>query len=502
MAQLGFSLDENIHFVKESLGYSNDIVVREVSLDRTEPVRAAVLYADGMVDSYIVQGVLIDSLLYKARLKECELIQEDEFLTYLKESVLTVGDMGDVFDFPTLFTALLSGCVIVIVDGYAQAIHIGLQEWKDRGVTEPSSQTVIRGPRESFTETLRTNVTLLRRRIASEKLWVEMIRIGEETKTEVAIVYMKGIVEEGVIEEVRNRLDRISVDGIMESGMIEELIQDEAYTPFPTIANSERPDVIAANLLEGRVAILVDGTPFVLTVPSLFVEFFHSAEDYYQRFDFSTLIRMLRFACFLIALLAPSLYIAITTFHQEMLPTQLLISLAAQREGVPFPAFFEALMMEIAFEILREAGIRMPRAVGQAISIVGTLVIGQAAVEAGIVSAAMVIVVSITAISSFIFPASNMSITVRILRFPLMVLAASFGIYGIIVGMLVLVLHLCSLRSFGVPYMGTFAPFSLKEQRDSIFRLPLWALNKRPETITKNNQRRQSPGIKPHPPRK
>lgn len=201
-----------------------------------------------------------------------------------------------------------------------------------------------------------------------------------------------------------------------------------------------------------------------------------------------------------IALLAPSLYIAITTFHQEMLPTQLLISLAAQREGVPFPALVEALLMEIAFEILREAGIRMPRAVGQAISVVGTLVIGQAAVEAGIVSAAMVIVVSITAISSFIFPAVNMSIPVRILRFPLMLLAASFGIYGIIVGVLGLVLHLCSLRSFGVPYMSTFAPFSFKEQRDAILRAPRWMMDKRPESITKRNMRRQPPNLKPKPP--
>ncbi|MDH6350731.1 spore germination protein [Brevibacillus sp. FSL K6-0770] len=500
MAQIGPRLDENVHFVKESLGYSNDIVIRELVLDSREPVRAAILYTDGMVDSHMVQGVLINSMLYKTRFKEIELEREEDLVPFLKDAVLTVGDIGDVNNFPELFTAMLSGCVIILIDGYEKAMAIGLQEWKDRGVTEPTAQTVIRGPREGFTESLRTNITLLRRRIASEKMWVETRRIGEVTKTEIAVVYIKGLVEEGVIEEVRNRLDRIDVDGLMESGMIEELIQDAAYTPFPTISNSERPDVVAANLLEGRVAIIVDGTPFVLTVPSLFVEFFHSAEDYYQRADFSTLIRMLRFVSFFIALLAPSLYIAITTFHQEMLPTQLLISLAAQREGVPFPALVEALLMEIAFEILREAGIRMPRAVGQAISVVGTLVIGQAAVEAGIVSAAMVIVVSITAISSFIFPAINMSIPVRILRFPLMILAASFGIYGIIVGVLGLVLHLCSLRSFGVPYMSTFAPFSFKEQRDAILRAPRWMMDKRPESITKRNMRRQSPNLKPKPP--
>lgn len=319
MAQIGPSLDENVRYVKEALGYSNDIVIRELVLDSREPVRAAVVYTDGMVDTHMVQGVLINSLLYKTRFKELELEREEELVPFLKDAVLTVGDIGDVDNFPEMFTAMLSGCAILFLDGYEQAMAIGLQEWKDRGVTEPTAQTVIRGPREGFTENLRTNVTLLRRRIVSEKMWGETRRIGEVTKTEIAVVYIKGLVEEGVVEEVRSRLDRIDMDGIMESGMIEELIQDAAYTPFPTISNSERPDVVASNLLEGRVAILVDGTPFVLTVPSLFVEFFHSAEDYYQRADFSTLIRMLRFICFFIALLAPSLYIAITTLtaHQS-----------------------------------------------------------------------------------------------------------------------------------------------------------------------------------------
>jgi len=246
------------------------------------------------------------------------------------------------------------------------------------------------------------------------------------------------------------------------------------------VYNSERPDVIAAGLLEGRVAILVDGTPFVLMVPGLFIHFYQSAEDYYQRADISTLLRILRLLGLFIALLGPSLYIAITTFHQEMLPTQLLLSLAAQREGVPFPAFIEALMMEVAFEILREAGIRMPKSVGQAISIVGTLVIGQAAVDAGIVSAAMVIVVAITAISSFIVPAFSLSISIRILRFGLMGLAASFGLFGITVGMIALILHMCSLRSFGIPYMSPFAPFIWSDQKDSIFRFPRWGLLSRP----------------------
>jgi len=339
---------------------------------------------------------------------------------------------------------------------------------------------------------------LLRRKIKDPNLWLETKQIGRVTKTDVAIMFIKGIASEDVVEEVRTRLDRIDIDSILESGYIEELIQDETFTPFPTVYNSERPDVIAAELLEGKIAILVDGTPFVLVVPALFISFLHAAEDYYQRADISSLIRILRYVGILISLLAPSLYVAITTFHQEMLPTPLLLGLAAQREGVPFPAFIEALVMEVAFEILREAGLRMPRTIGPAVSVVGTLVIGQAAVEAGIVSAAMVIVVAITAISSFVFPSYSMSNAFRILRFPMMGLAASFGLFGIIVGIIALVLHLCSLRTFGVPYMSPFAPMIPVDQKDAVIRLPRWALFSRPRLINKTNVNR---GLNPPPPK-
>jgi spore germination protein KA len=297
-------------------------------------------------------------------------------------------------------------------------------------------------------------------------------------------MYLKGIANDKTVSEVQSRLNRISIDAILESGYIEELIQDETYSPFPTVYNTERPDAVAGAILEGRIAILVDGTPFVLVVPALFVHFLQASEDYYQRADIATLIRFLRYFSFFLALLTPSLFIAITTFHQEMLPTQLLISLASQREGVPFPALVEAVMMEITFEVLREAGVRLPRAVGSSISIVGALVIGQAAVEAGIISA-------LTAISSFVSPNFNMSISVRILRFIFMLLGASFGLFGIILGLIVMVLHLNSLRSFGIPYLAPFAPFILKDQKDGIIRLPHWALSSRPRLISQNNIKRE-----------
>ncbi len=490
MSQLiGTNLQNNLRSIKEAIGNSDDIVFREFGIgENGGGIDAAVLFTDGLVDTKSVQDFIMETLLID--IQNIDITKKDI------ADILTVGNMQQVTDFDTLFTRLLSGAAILLLDGYAQSFSISMSGFKDRGVTEAAGETVIRGPKEAFSETIRTNSALIRRKIKDPNLWLETRQIGRVTKTDVSIMYINGIVNDKVVEEVRKRLERIDIDGILESGYIEELIQDETYSPFPTMYNSERPDVIAAELLEGKVAILVDGTPHVLVVPALFISFLQSPEDYYQRADISSLLRILRFIGIFIALLGPSLYIAITTFHQEMIPTQLLISLAAQREGIPFPAFIEALMMEITFEILREAGVRMPRAIGQAISIVGTLVIGQAAVEAGIVSASMVIVVSITAISSFVIPAINMTISFRMVRFPLMGLAASFGLFGIIVGIIALVLHLCSLRTFGVPYMSPFGPFILADQKDTLFRLPHWAMFSRPRLISQKNvirEKNQSP---------
>lgn len=502
MEALKTSLEENIQHVKAALGDSGDIVTRKILIGKEGELKAGIIYTKGLVNTSSVHNFIIESLMLDTRGTEFEqkVSSGQNALQLIKDYALTVGDIDDVTDYETLFTALLSGRTIFLLDGYTQGFAIGLVGWENRGVTEPTSQAVIRGPQEGFSETLITNSALIRRKIKDPNLWLESRKIGRVTKTDVAIMFIKGIVNEKVVEELRSRLDRIDIDGILESAYIEELIQDATYTPFPTVFNTERPDVIAAGLLEGRVAIIIDGTPFVLLVPALFGQFNQAAEDYYQRADIGTLIRLLRYLSFFIALLAPSLYIAITTFHQEMIPTALLISLAAQREGVPFPAFIEALVMEMTFEILREAGVRLPRAVGQAVSIVGALVIGQAAVEAGIISAAMVIVVSITAIASFVFPSYNMAISVRILRFGLMGLAASFGLYGITLGLIALVLHLCSLRSFGIPYMSPFAPFILADQKDMLVRFPLWGMFSRPRLISQKNViREQNSPPKPEP---
>ncbi|WP_394231481.1 spore germination protein [Niallia oryzisoli] len=488
--------------IRQTMGNSTDIITRQFKTGKNGLIEIGIVYIDGLADKNFIQDFIIEPLMTDLRITKLdfEVNKQTNLFEVIKDFNVAGGDMKVISDLKLLYSNMLSGDTIILVDGYSKAFAVSSRGWEMRGLEEPSSQTVVRGPKEGFTETLRINTSLIRRRIKNTNLWIETLSVGEKTQTDVALLYIKGIANDKIIQEVRNRMNKINIDAILESGYIEELIQDESYTIFPTIHNTERPDAACGSLLEGRIIIMVDGTPFVLIVPALFIEFFQSSEDYYQRADISTLLRLLRFLCLFLALLTPSAYIAVTTFHQEMLPTRLLISLAAQREGVPFPAIVEAIMMEITFEILREAGVRMPRAVGPAISIVGALVLGQAAVEAGVVSATMVIIVSLTAIASFVSPTFNMGIAIRILRFVFMILAATFGLFGIIIGLIIMVAHLASLRSFGVPYLSPMAPFIAGDQKDAILRIPLWGMLSRPRLISQKDIKREN-SSSPKPPK-
>ncbi len=489
-------LQENEAALKQALGESTDLVKKKLTLGRS--IELSLFFIDGLVDNGILHNSILYSLIERgfSEFKEPEEMDAPHKLQLLKDCILMAGDITEIDDFGKMLHDLLSGGIILLLDGADTALRIALPGWEDRNVSEPSSQSVVRGPMEGFTERLRTNTALIRRKIKDQHLWLETFQIGKVTQTDVAIMYLDNIAKTEIVNEVKRRLAKIDTDSILESGYIEEFIQDTALTPFPTIFNSDRPDTVAAGILEGKVAILVDGTPFVLLVPSFFLNFFQSAEDYYQRADIATLLRFIRYLSFFIAMLAPALYVAITTYHQEMIPTNLVISLAAQRETVPFPAFVEALLMEVTYEVLREAGVRIPKNIGQAISIVGTLVIGQAAVEAGFISSAMVIIVSITAISSFVIPETGMSIAVRIIRFALMGLAAFMGLFGILFGLFIIVLHLAGLRSFGMPYMSPIGPYNQSDLKDSVFRLPWPKLTTRPKQTEPVDVIRQETGRK------
>ncbi|MEK3835325.1 MULTISPECIES: spore germination protein [unclassified Paenibacillus] len=479
---LADTVAQSLLHIQTELGGSPDLQIRRIQIGGERRLEAAAVHLSGLADPAAVNEFVLGSLLNHteelfldrtdggadSRGEEASLPQQ------ILSRAMETGDAELQENWKEIMLAILSGDTAILLEGCRSAILCGTRGGEQRAVSEPSSQLVVRGPKDGFVESVATNISLIRRRIKSAKLRLEVLKIGSETHTHVALMYMKGIAGEDLIREARDRLNKIVINEILESGNIEELIQDKTFTPFPTIYNSERPDVAAGNLLEGRVVIIVDGTPFVLILPAVFTQFFQSAEDYSQRFDISILMRLVRYLSFLVLILGPSVYLALTTYHYEMIPTTLLINLLSQRENVPFPAFVELLLMELAFEILREAGVRMPRAIGQTVSVVGALILGTAVVEAGIITPIMVIVVALTGIASFALPAYNMAIAGRIIRFAFLIMASIFGFYGITLGLILLVAHMSSLRSFGVPYLFPFVPLSIKGHKDTLFRMPLW----------------------------
>lgn len=367
------------------------------------------------------------------------------------------------------------------------AIGNGIEQ---RSIQESENENSLRGPRDGFVEALNTNLSLIRRRYPDPELKVDIQVLGRRTKTKVALLSINGIVNPSVLDEVRTRLSTMDIDEVLDSGTVEQWIEDSWYSPFPQVQYSERPAKVLHTLLEGRIAIIVDGSPIVLIVPVTFSMLFQAPDDYYERWMIGSSIRVIRMVGAVVALVLPSLYIALIAYHPGMIPTQLAISISASRAEVPFPSLLEAIFMEATLEMLREAGLRLPKIMGQTIGIVGGLVIGQAAVEAGIVSPVLVIVVAITAISSFLVPAYNGAIALRLLRFPLMLLSGSLGLFGLILGVMAILAHLVSLKSFSINYFSPIVPYRISDWKDLLIRAPLPYLKKRPEILHPQDQTR------------
>jgi len=491
-------LEVNLKLLRQIVGQSSDLAFRELRLGAGGSVRAGLVFVDGLVASSSLNEGLIKGVTLESRMAAVD--GRGDLFALVREFMISNGTVQEAENIFQVLDKVLYGLAALFIDGYSRALVVDVKGGPVRSVEEPMSESVVRGPRVGFTEQLRTNTALLRRALRTPNLVIEGAVLGRYTRTTVEIAYIKGLASPALVREVKNRLLRIDTDGVLESGYIEEFIEDQPLSPFPQVFHTERPDRVVGALLQGRVAIVTDGTPFVLVVPAEFITFMHVPEDYYERWYLSSAIRLMRYIAFAASLLLPSMYIAVTTYHQEMIPTRLLISVAAAREGVPFPAFVEALLMEFTFEVLREAGIRLPRNIGQAVSIVGALVIGQAAVSAGIVSPLMVIVVALTGIASFSAASYNIAISMRLLRFPMMILAATLGLFGVVMGVLVILVHMASLRSFGVPYLSPLAPLHAGDLKDVAWRAPMWKMDERPEELNQDNLRRQAPGLKPHPP--
>jgi spore germination protein KA len=486
-----YSFDEELNKplsgvkVKEILSNSSDVLFREFFLKGKERIPCLLVAVDGMVDKNLLDQFILKPLMVDlAGHPELVQVTLSNVVDITLQSLLPGLEIKKISKMGEAINAVLSGDAVIFFGNVTEAIVIGARGWANSGVNEPVSESVIKGPHEGFTETLRINTSLLRRKIKHPSLRLISLKVGDLTNTDLVVTYIDKIASPDVVSEVLRRLGTIKMDGVLGNGYIEEMIEDFPYSPFPQIAYTERPDVLAGKLLEGKVGIMLDGTPIVLVVPAILTQFLSVNEDYYQRAISAILFRFVRYLGAFVALLAPSIYIAVTTFHQEIIPTDLLMSISAGRQGVPFPALLEALSMTVVLEILQEAGLRLPKPIGQTIGIVGALIIGDAAVKASLVSPLMVIIIGITAVASYAIPYYDLSLAVRLIRFPLMLLAGILGFFGVSVGLYVIIIHLLSLRSFGVPYISPIAPLRIRALlQDTFVRAPWWALKRRPQLI-------------------
>lgn len=487
------SFDKNLESIKNMLRDCDDIVYREFKIGTDGNYRAALIYIDGMVNRHLLNEYVLQNLMVNSRMTPPNVTNiKNQLSNIIKEKNLTVSEMKEVETIEQGVLDILSGDTVLILDNYEKIIVIASKGWNLRGISQPETESVIRGPREGFIECIRINTSMTRRRIRDHKLKLKGYQIGKRSKTDISVMYIEDIVNQEALKEVDKRLSAIDIDAIIDSGYIEQLIEDNWRSPFPQIQITERPDVASAALYEGKIAIIVDNSPFALIVPGTLNSMMQSAEDYYERWGIATFIRILRYIGAAISLYAPALYIAVTAFHPQMLPSKLSMSIAANREGVPFPSVIEAIIMEITLEILREAGVRLPGPIGATIGIVGGLVVGQAAVEAGIVGPIMVIVVAITAISSFAIPSYSLGIGLRLLRFLLIIVSAILGLYGIMLGTIVILIHLCGLKSFGVPYLSPYTAY-IKQRtdlKDTFIKAPLPSMHNRDTTANKNQRKR------------
>ena len=476
--RISTDLEQNIAWVEQYFFRCSDLIVRRFRIGEAVPCNAVLLYLDGMTDSAVVHDNILVPLMHPVLIDAAMSYKvSSDFFAFVHTQLLPSGETTIVHTMDETVQAMMNGDVVLLLDQSIQGLVIDAKGFPHRDLGEPRNEKTLRGPQEAFVEAMRVNTAMLRRRLHTGALKLEQMTIGTYTQTAVTIAYLEHIANDNIIDEVRRRLNNIKkVDSILNASCIEQYIEDRPFSIFPQVQYTERPDKTAAALLEGRVALIVDGSPDVILLPVLFTQLLQSSEDYYNRIVAGTFVRWVRYMGLFIATTLPSLYVAVISFHAELIPFNLLLSIATAREGVPFPAFVEAIMMEIAFELLREASIRMPGVIGNTIGIVGALVIGDAAVSARLVAPQMVIVVAITAIGSFAIPSVEASYPIRLIRFPLMILAATLGLYGVMLGWLVIIMYLIRLRTFGFPYLAPLAPLKNGELLALAVRMPRWCM--------------------------
>ncbi|HEX9062441.1 MAG TPA: spore germination protein, partial [Clostridia bacterium] len=485
--KISTDINSNKDYLQQKFNFpaNKDFIIREFTV--ASKYKAFIAYLDGMVDRITINNFILRPLLLRDKLDDensgCK-------LDFILQSVIETNQATKITKPDEAIYEILVGNTLLYVDGCDYYLTNETKGYDKRGVDKPLTEGVVMGAQEAFNETLRTSVTLIRKQIKNNNLTTEFFKIGDTNKNLCAIMYIQGLTNPAIVDEVKRRIKGIKADLVMGDGMLEQFIEDSPGSIVPTVLTTERPDRTASHILEGKVAILSEGTPFAKIVPVTLPSLMHSPEDSFLRWQFGTFIRLIRFMSAFIAILLPGLYVAVTNFHQEMIPTDLLIAIATAKENVPFPAIVEVLLMEISFELIREAGIRIPGIIGNTIGIIGALILGQAAVQANIVNPVLIIVVAITGLANFTIPNFGLGFSARLLRFAFIFSGAFLGFYGIAVTAVIATAFLMSIKSFGVPFYSTTSP-KVRKSMDAILRWPIWMQELRPDPVNPQDVRRQ-----------
>ncbi|SCY31235.1 spore germination protein [Alkaliphilus peptidifermentans] len=477
--EVSTSLEVNLTRIDEAFKDCSDLIKRKVRLNNHR--EGCFIYIRGIVDIDLAQRDFINSIIT---------LKDEELTNISVLERIAVANIDCTCDFPSVITGILSGFMICVLDGNPFVIVCKLNKFEIRNILEPEVEKNVRGPHEGFRETIDPNIAMLRRKIKNTKLKFKVLKVGTTTNQTVVISYFEDISDKAILDRLTRKIESINFDGMIAIGYVEQFISDFKLCVFPQYLATERPDKAVAALLEGRFVIIQEGTPVVIIAPVNFFSFFQALDDYSTNWMVGSLIRSIRLLGALIAIFFPALYIAITSFHYFMVPLDLLVPLAESRVKVPFPPIIEALILEVTLEMLREASIRLPSYIGISIGVVGGLIIGQAAVAAGIVSELFIIIVAVTAIASFIIPSYDMGLAVRYIRFIFMLFAAIFGIVGVVVAAALLFAHLIVLESLGQPYFQPIIPLKIRDLKDIVIRVPIKLLGRRPGQGNSNNNRR------------
>ncbi|MCP8617690.1 spore germination protein [Salirhabdus salicampi] len=489
------NIQQNRSLLKDIFQKDSDFSLREFQL--FGDTSAVAFFISSLVDKEKINRDILQPL-QRNKLNQKSPSESPSIPSILNE-VLYYCDGEKGSDMKAVLDALLQGKTVIFIDGEKEALLLDTFKLAKRGISQPETERVVRGPRDGFIEQMQTNISLLRYRLPVPEFRIDPMEVGKKTKTKISVCYLDNIASQELIDEVKKRIQDIEIDRVLDAGYIEQFIQDNPRSPFPQVQNTERPDKAVGNILEGRVAILVDGSPFALIVPAVFNQFYQTSEDYIERYMIMSITRLVRFMALIFSLTFSSFYITVLSFHPEMIPAQFVVAASSGRSSVPFPVVVEVLLMEVAMEILREATVRMPQQVGGALSIVGVLVIGQAAVSAGFVSPITVVIIALSTIGSFATPSYNAAIAFRLLKFPLIILSGFIGLLGLATGLMFIINHMISLRSFGVPYFSPVTPWNKQGFKDALIRAPLRWLTERPAELYPQDSVRVESGVKKGP---